>query len=380
MDATTFQMLNSLAQLCGANCCIFNHEAKSFENGNLYCEHCEMQCDYKNTHSYGCLEAGVRGGPFQYYCQHGYLFIAVPADKNTDDKNFDAIIGPILPCDDNSCSDVPSLSNTQIRTLRTVLTQKYHSNASYYGSVKDNRGPLIVMNQIYKSIDSSNTNSKELRSLEKKLQNVINEKNADGAECLLSELAAQILAQSNGDVEKVRPRVLEMTVLISRAAVDLSGEAELIFALSAEYIREINRLDSADLLVDYLHDFFKHLKSIMFDFSTIKHNDTICKITTYIKSNYMKKISLDDLSDYVYMSKSYISKIFRDEMKCSITEYVNSIRINESKRLLSDRSLSIADVSYLTGFADQSYFTKVFIKNVGMSPGKFREISRPENQ
>ncbi|HEY8501002.1 MAG TPA: helix-turn-helix transcriptional regulator, partial [Clostridia bacterium] len=53
--------------------------------------------------------------------------------------------------------------------------------------------------------------------------------------------------------------------------------------------------------------------------------------------------------------------------------YLNYIRIEMSKKLLSDPSIAIVDISNLVGFEDQSYFSKVFKKMTGQSPKKFRE-------
>ena len=97
------------------------------------------------------------------------------------------------------------------------------------------------------------------------------------------------------------------------------------------------------------------------------------KITAFIKSNYMHKISLGDIAEHVYMSKSYISKIFNEEMHMSISSYINKVRIDKSKHLLLDDSMTIADIASLTGFEDQSYFTKQFKTATGLSPKKFRE-------
>ena len=83
---------------------------------------------------------------------------------------------------------------------------------------------------------------------------------------------------------------------------------------------------------------------------------------------------MDDISSYVYLSKSYLSKIFKDEMKCTITNYINSVRVEKSKQLLADSSLSLADIAYFVGFEDQSYYTKVFKKITGVSPGKYKNI------
>ena len=86
-----------------------------------------------------------------------------------------------------------------------------------------------------------------------------------------------------------------------------------------------------------------------------------------------KKITLDDIADNVYLSRTYISRIFKEEMKVTLTKYINKIRIDKSKQLLLDSSLTLADVANLTGFDDQSYYSKTFRSITGMSPGKYRE-------
>ena len=69
---------------------------------------------------------------------------------------------------------------------------------------------------------------------------------------------------------------------------------------------------------------------------------------------------------------SYLSKIFKEEMDCTFTGYVSRVRIEKSRELLLDGSISIADIAVMVGFEDQSYFTKVFRRTVGVSPGEYR--------
>ena len=94
----------------------------------------------------------------------------------------------------------------------------------------------------------------------------------------------------------------------------------------------------------------------------------------YIKTNYREKITLDDVANYAYLSKSYLSKIFKEEMDCTLTAYINKVRVEKSKQLLLDERISLADIAGQVGFEDQSYFTKVFKKVTGISPGKFKRI------
>lgn len=87
----------------------------------------------------------------------------------------------------------------------------------------------------------------------------------------------------------------------------------------------------------------------------------------------MKKITLEEVASYVYLSPSYFSKIFKEEMKVNFNTYLNYVRIEKSKKLLLDDSIVLVDLSNLVGFEDQSYFSKVFKKITGVSPGKYRE-------
>ena len=63
----------------------------------------------------------------------------------------------------------------------------------------------------------------------------------------------------------------------------------------------------------------------------------------------------------------------KSELGCTFTEYVNRLRIERSCRLLRTTRLSVAEISLAVGFEDQSYFTRIFKKQLGQSPGKYRE-------
>jgi YesN/AraC family two-component response regulator len=111
----------------------------------------------------------------------------------------------------------------------------------------------------------------------------------------------------------------------------------------------------------------------VFNLTNVKHIDVIYKAVDYIKRNYMKKIALEEVASNVNLSTTYFSAVFKDEMKCNFNSYVNKIRIEMSKKLLSDNTIPLVDVANLVGYEDQSYFTKVFRNQTGISPGKFRE-------
>lgn len=93
----------------------------------------------------------------------------------------------------------------------------------------------------------------------------------------------------------------------------------------------------------------------------------------YVKANFHRKISLDDVARTVYLSRSYLSSIFKEETGQSLFSYINKVRVEKSKLYLRDSGVALVDVAALCGFEDQSYFTKVFKKETGMSPKKYRD-------
>lgn len=186
-------------------------------------------------------------------------------------------------------------------------------------------------------------------------------------------MLGQIFFHSNGDYSIISVRAKELLVLLSRSAIEGGADIDQIFMLNDSYLLEIENCRNIEQLSFWLTGVINRFVSYVFDLGAVKHTDIIHKITAYINNNYMRKISLDEIAAHVYLSKSYVSKIFKNEMKIGIASFINKVRIEKSKHLILDNSLTLADVANLAGFEDQSYFTKQFKAIVGISPGKYRE-------
>lgn len=105
----------------------------------------------------------------------------------------------------------------------------------------------------------------------------------------------------------------------------------------------------------------------------IQYAGILSKATGYIRANLSNDITLDDVARAVYLSPSHFGKLFRAETGYRFREYLTLLRIEKSCELLCDPQLRIADVSSAAGFRDQSYFTKVFKRHVGVIPSRYAE-------
>ncbi len=108
--------------------------------------------------------------------------------------------------------------------------------------------------------------------------------------------------------------------------------------------------------------------------------DIVYKVKAYLREHFRERISLQDVADNVYLSRSYTSTLFKEETGCGISEYLNSIRIDQACDMLRSTSCSLAEIAQACGFEDQSYFNRVFKKALCASPIQYRKSPIPEKK
>ena len=91
------------------------------------------------------------------------------------------------------------------------------------------------------------------------------------------------------------------------------------------------------------------------------------KALGYMQENYTKKLTLTEVADHTYVSQWHLSKLLNRHTGQSFSEHLNTIRITEAKKLLTDPSLRIGDIAEQVGFVDVGHFSRVFKKITGMS-------------
>ncbi len=101
-------------------------------------------------------------------------------------------------------------------------------------------------------------------------------------------------------------------------------------------------------------------------------NPTIRNVKAYIEENYHSDISLSELSDTFFISKEHLSRLFKKETGQNLFSYIMDRKLEEAKRLLTETGRTLDDIAFSLGFSNGNYFSKVFKKNTGMSPGSYR--------
>lgn len=99
----------------------------------------------------------------------------------------------------------------------------------------------------------------------------------------------------------------------------------------------------------------------------------IAPALSYIEHCYDCQITPHELAALCSFSLAQFYRIFKEEINMTVVGYINQVRMERAKRLLTQRGIRIDEVSYAVGFTDPRYFSRVFTRAVGMTPLEYRE-------
>lgn len=107
----------------------------------------------------------------------------------------------------------------------------------------------------------------------------------------------------------------------------------------------------------------------------ISHRFNVESTVSYIDAHLNSAVTEKEVADHCHLSVNYFSKVFHANVGVSFQEYVTTARIEQAKlTLIQKREQTIANVAYTLGFKDVSYFSRLFKKKTGLTPGQYRKF------
>lgn len=263
----------------------------------------------------------------------------------------------------------------------------YISRLLYYmcsGLVTDSRNQFILNQSKFHqqaSINESIQTYKASASINKKAYPYDKEKalitklktgDTEQAKALLNDLLGYVFFAEGTDLTVVKSRAVELASLLSRAAIEGGATSDSILRANNQFLMDIQHTTTLDDLCYRLQETIDIFTECMFNYIPSKGSELTKKAIRYISKNFQHVLTLDEVAGHVHLNASYFSTLFKQSTGSSFKEYLNLVRIEESKRLLANTDYSIIDIALAVGFEDQSYFSKVFKKYTGLTPKQYR--------
>jgi two-component system response regulator YesN len=163
-----------------------------------------------------------------------------------------------------------------------------------------------------------------------------------------------------------------LTRLISWPAATLRGEGSDVLNLAldcSERVHACSTIDEAiETYLQYVHVILeRHAESRVV-------SREVAEAVKYIHVNFEKTITLSEVAEHVEMSPNYLSSLFKRELKLSFTGYLNQVRIDKAGELLKSTHLKSYAIAEKVGFADESYFSRIFKRIKGIRPSEYKKM------
>lgn len=164
---------------------------------------------------------------------------------------------------------------------------------------------------------------------------------------------------------------------------DMNNNHQILELLSEfnQRLETVNSHNHREELVIFLISLLQRLREVV---PQIREEDSSPKrylrhvehVMEWIEKHYKEEFVLDQLASELHLSPYHISHIFREEMGCTITDFITVRRLKEACLLLSSTELSIQAIGKKVGLKSDSYFSHLFKKNIGMTPKQYRSSSK----
>jgi YesN/AraC family two-component response regulator len=143
---------------------------------------------------------------------------------------------------------------------------------------------------------------------------------------------------------------------------------------------DMNTLSLKILEMDSLNDIHHLIMQIVYDISQQKknflgdRNDILIEtIKEIVRQNHADlNLSLQSIAGMMKLSTDYMGRMFKKSEMISVADYINEVRLSSAQEMLETKHYTITEIMEKVGFANQSYFFKLFKKKLGSTPGDYR--------
>jgi two-component system response regulator YesN len=193
-----------------------------------------------------------------------------------------------------------------------------------------------------------------------------------GAREILNEFLGSIFFESGMNFEVIKVRIIELIVIISRAAIEAGVGAQELLGLNYSYLTELSKVTDLEELLFKVTRVLENFIAKVSLSKGKKRKVRYRQMRDFVEQNFTAGVSATDVARQAGLSVSRALHLFREETGMTLTGYINKLKLDYAKYLLLNSDISLAELAAELGYCDQSHFTKNFKKIEKTTPSHFR--------
>lgn len=179
---------------------------------------------------------------------------------------------------------------------------------------------------------------------------------------------------SDDPVRNIRYLFITAVTLACRAAIGGGMDTERAYNISDLYIQKADVLTTQEEIRNLHTDMITFYTKEMAQLDKKRvYSKPVILCMDYIYNHLHEPIRIQDLADYVNLSSSYLSTLFKKEAGCSVSEYILSKKMEAARNMLKFSDYSFAEIGAVLAFSSQSHFGRIFKKETGYTPKEYRD-------
>jgi two-component system response regulator YesN len=276
---------------------------------------------------------------------------------------------------------VPSESLRRSSRLLFDLAAAYGMNDAE--QIAESREKSIQQFTIANYLAEARDGSGDLLTSLARMQNEIIDKvvlgDLSGSREIINRFLGVIFLESGMNFDMLKVRLLELIVIISRAAMSKGISADGLLGPRYSYLTDINAASDLD---DLFWRVTKALENFTRAISEERGRSALVRMTRmrdFLSRRFATKVSAREVAEAAGLSVSRALHLFRQESGMSLSAYIAGQRVDYARYLLRNTDRSMAEIASECGFFDQSHFTKTFRAVEGMPPLRYRKKEQEQN-
>ncbi|MCM1064329.1 MAG: response regulator [Eubacterium sp.] len=233
----------------------------------------------------------------------------------------------------------------------------------------EEENPIAFFEECVKSLEAPH-NPFNISLFKQDLTKAFEEYDAETLNRTLDDLCELFLSHPDHFVQ-----VLDGACNILYLSISLLQDGERIvsefFRDDPDGYRSIYKQTTVEQIVSWLNSFKRQMCQLFESHHKDYKNHIVTNVKKYINAHLKERLSLNEVAAVFGISPNYLSQLFGRYNDVGFSEYINTCKIAESKRLLAEGNLKVYEVAEMLGFESAFYFSKVFKKVEGVSPTEY---------